>query len=114
MAHRRLMVQLCLIVEDLPEDERAELARDALFNDIEKPEELPRLAHYEHAEEFGLLVSEYVGDPEAGREMFAGSDVFVRFTSAELISAQWDGDISEDDPINLAGSGPLPISLRES
>ncbi|MCO5059668.1 MAG: hypothetical protein M9905_17660 [Rhizobiaceae bacterium] len=113
MAQRRLLLQLCVLVEDLDDDTRAELARDLLLNDLDEPEEVPVLADH-HAEEIGNVIADYFG-PENCSEMLAGSEIYIQFHSAQMLGAEWNGDAftSSDDPVNLAGSGPVPIEPRE-
>lgn len=113
MAQRRLDLRLSILVTDLDEDTRAELSRDLLLNDIEEPEELPMLEDYNDPAEIGNLVADFI-DPENVTEMFAGSEIYLTLHSAQMLGAEWMGDDRHgDDPINLAGSGSVPIEPRK-
>ena len=112
MAQRRLMLQLCVLVEDIDDEARADMARDLVIDDTEEPEELPRLSDYCDAREIGEIIADFF-EPGISTEMLAGSEIYVAFHSAQALHAEWRDETVELDPINLAGSGPVPIEPRE-
>lgn len=80
---KTMRVTVEIDVDDLPEDRRVELAADTMQ---EPPEELPGLNDYD-AKEAAEALENITEDTSA--ELFAGSDLYVRFTECRVIDAEW-------------------------
>jgi hypothetical protein len=80
---RKLQVTLEIDVADLPKEQRKELAREQEC----KASDLPSLKDTEAGEVASVL--EGIGMEGISEELFAGSDVYVRFTDARIVNAAW-------------------------
>lgn len=80
---KTLRVTLDIDVDDLSKDQRKILAKEQEC----KERDLPTLADAE-AQDLAYLLIDGIGT-ETSEEMFAGSDLYVRFTDAIVVTAEW-------------------------
>lgn len=86
---RKLNVTLEIEVEDLSEDQISEIIESFAyeFSDEEIREEFSGIGEY-RAEEVAKVLS-YLGNDWAQDELWAGSDVYARFTDVKVINSSW-------------------------
>lgn len=87
---RTMLVLLEIEVDDLTEEDRAECARD-----MEEPvDTIPTLAKTTVGEAASVL--DGIGT-EISRDLFAGSDVYVRYVRSEVLHAAWKGEDPKEE-----------------
>lgn len=80
---KKLQVTLEIYVDDLPKEQRAELAREQEC----KPRDLPSLKDTPASEVASAL--EGLSIEGISAELFAGSDIYVRIIDARVVKAAW-------------------------
>jgi hypothetical protein len=90
MATKILLVTLRVEVADLPEAERVEIAEElARQTGTSLPHDhLPTIEDVT-PRQLGLIVADALPSEGVGECLWPGTDTFVRFTGADMLSAEW-------------------------
>lgn len=94
---KTLLVTMRLQVEDLPDDQLQKLAADmdVPLTDLDDGRLAALSAEGIAGQLNGCIVGAYPGGiaSEGANEMlFEGSDLYIRFVTAEIVSAAWEGE----------------------
>lgn len=88
---RMMRVTLDVLVTDMTDADRLDMARGLCFEDDEDPAEIekdfPRVAEYSAGEVASVI--ETLGHAYAQEEMWAGSEVYAKFDRVKVVSADW-------------------------